>query len=196
MTKFSPTLALSDFNPEAAEKIGFTDPVDFHAVYNKNVLIVLINSIQRIIKHNVDNALYYNRSFFAPNFKYGSRREPRTATINHRLFTVAINSQIMKRAITETQTIPHSTRQDTRHIVNQNPADKTLPPNYFEPWNRNEENLFSINPHGKSWNEQRERETRPTFVNNVMYIYFSTSPWLSGASNRIALILITVKMKQ
>lgn len=44
--------------------------------------------------------------------------------------------------------------------------------NYFEPWNHNEENLFSINPHGKSWNEQRERETRPTFVNNVMYILF------------------------
>lgn len=37
--------------------------------------------------------------FRAKLFQYGGRREPRAATINHRHFTVAINSQIMKRAI-------------------------------------------------------------------------------------------------
>lgn len=37
--------------------------------------------------------------FRAKLFQYGGRREPRAATINHRHFTVAINSQIMKSAI-------------------------------------------------------------------------------------------------
>ncbi|GBP47098.1 hypothetical protein EVAR_96053_1 [Eumeta japonica] len=126
--------------------------------------------------HDICNSRFAALFLSRQTFSIWRRREPRAATINHRHFTDAINSQIMKCALANLKSDFQPSYLDIQSQLLPRPSPARsnqifTPASQFQRYNLLTENAFFSNPDAGPSGEQRERKTRPTFVNNVECVF-------------------------